>query len=244
MPTKLGEVTSGPTVTLTDYGTTQFTIAATYSVAAEMKPWAGVYQLGIVFDGKVVETHPTLTAAGDAVQIAATAWCDAASAATNKHTIQLRGRLPFAPSVETTSAPLDFVCPAPRIGTPPNNGAVPPATGGSSSGDNGNNGGTSSTGDRGRLFDEPRLARRLGQLRWVSSSGSRRSFGARGAASHQRRIGCMAPYVNERQSHSTGPKRKRRSQSALATTCATKSATPIAAALASPRRPKRPSPQP
>jgi hypothetical protein len=156
LPTTLGELTSGPTVTLTDYGTTQVAIAATYSIAAEMKPWAGVYQLGIVFDGKVVETHATVAAAGDAVKVDATGWCDAASAATNKHTVQLRGRLPFAPSVETTSAPLDFVCPPPRIGTPPNNGAVPPTTGASSSGSSGNNdGGTSSTSTTGGCSTSP-----------------------------------------------------------------------------------------
>src|SRR4051812_19587451 len=75
LPTTLGAVTSGPTVSLADFGTTQVTIAATYSIAAEMKPWAGVYVLGVVFDGRVVETHAKLSAAGDSVQIDATGWC-------------------------------------------------------------------------------------------------------------------------------------------------------------------------
>jgi uncharacterized protein (TIGR03382 family) len=189
LPTTLGELTSGPTVTLTDYGTTEVAIVASYSIAAEMRPWFGVYQIGIVFDDKVVETHPTVTAAGDTVQITAKGWCDAASAARPKHTIQLRGRLPFAPTVETTSAPLDFECPAPRIGTPPNNGAVPPVNGGTSSGGNGtgaSNAGTtggcsaspassvSSAASMGLLFGLAALVRR--RVRRVSgeSSASRR----------------------------------------------------------------------
>jgi hypothetical protein len=155
LPTALGELTSGPTVTLTDFGTTQVAVAATYSIAPEMRPWFAVYQIGIVFDGKIVETHPTVTAAGDAVQIAATGWCDAASSATTKHTIQLRGRLPFAPTVETTSAPLDFECPAPRFGTPASSGAVPPSGGTSSSGTSGSGTGTSTTSTTGGCSTSP-----------------------------------------------------------------------------------------
>jgi hypothetical protein len=147
LPTKLADLKSGPTVTLKDYGTTKYTIAATYALAEEMKPWAGVYQLGIAFDGRLIETHPTTTATGD-LQIDATGWCDTASAATNKHTIQLRGRLPFAPFVQTASADMEFVCPAPKITTPAPNGATPPGTTGSSSGgvgDPSGNGGPTST---------------------------------------------------------------------------------------------------
>jgi hypothetical protein len=39
LPTKLGDLTSAPTVSLKDYGTTQVTINATYTLADEMKPW-------------------------------------------------------------------------------------------------------------------------------------------------------------------------------------------------------------
>jgi uncharacterized protein (TIGR03382 family) len=133
LPTKLADLKSAPTVTLKDYGTTQYTIAATYTLADEMKPWAGVYELGISFDGRTIETHPTTTSGGE-LQIVATGWCDAASATKNKHSVQLRGRLPFAPFVQTDSADMDFVCPAPKITTPPGNAAVPPGPGGTSSG--------------------------------------------------------------------------------------------------------------
>lgn len=155
LPSALGVLTSGPNVTLTDFGTTQVAIAATYTIAPEMRPWFGVYQIAIVFDGKVVETHANVTAAGDAVQIAATGWCDAASSATKSHTIQLRGRLPFAPTVETTSAPLDFECPAPRFGTPASSGAVPPSGSSSSSSGSGTSGNTGTTTTTGGCSTSP-----------------------------------------------------------------------------------------
>ncbi len=132
LPTKLGDLTSGPTVTLKDYGTTQVSITATYTLADEMKPWASVYELGMSFDGKVIETHRTATAGGG-IQINATGWCDAASAGLTKHTIQLQGHLPFAPPVASLPATMDFTCPPPSINTPPNDPATPPTGNASSS---------------------------------------------------------------------------------------------------------------
>lgn len=145
LPTQLGALTSGPTVTLKDYGSTQVAITAGYSVVDEMKPWAHLYQINVAFDGKLVETKSTWSSALDSVQIEAKGWCDQASAATTKHTIQLRGRLPFAPTVETLAANMDFVCPPPSISPPPNNAAVPPTSTSSSSGATGTGTGTPTT---------------------------------------------------------------------------------------------------
>lgn len=136
LPTKLGDLTSGPTVSLKDYGTTQVTINATYTLADEMKPWAAVYELGMSLDGKVIETHRTAVSGGG-IQINAVGWCDAASAALTKHTIQLQAHLPFAPPVATLPATMDFVCPPPSITTPPNNGVTPPTGNASSSSSSG-----------------------------------------------------------------------------------------------------------
>ena len=72
LPTKLGDLQSGPTVALKDFGTTRYTITATYSVAPEMKPWSAVYDIFVVLDGKLVATKPTFNAAGDSVQLVAT----------------------------------------------------------------------------------------------------------------------------------------------------------------------------
>ena len=157
--------------------TTQVAIKATYSVAAEMKPWAAVYQLGMVFDGQVVETHPTFS--GDAAQIDASAWCDDAASKTNKHTLQLRARLPFAPSVETTFGTIEFVCPAPRITTAPDNGAVKPV---GTSGSSGASAGSPST--TGGCSTSP--AAPLPLLRSDFSSRWLRSCVARGASAPER----------------------------------------------------------
>jgi hypothetical protein len=151
LPTKLGDVASAPTVSLKDYGTTQVSIAATYTLADEMKPWASVYELGIAFDGKVIETHPTVN--GGVVQIAATGWCDAASAALSKHTIQLQAHLPFAPPVAVAASTLDFTCPPPSINTPPNDPATPPTGNASSS-----SGASGTSGSSG--IDDPHQPRR------------------------------------------------------------------------------------
>ena len=128
LPTKLGTAQAALAVTLKDYGTTQYTISGSFALDPEMKPWAGVYQLVVVLDGRLVGTKATLTPANDGVQVVATGWCDAANAATKTHTLQLRGRLPFAPTVDTLSSTLDFVCPAPSIGTPANNPPTGPAS--------------------------------------------------------------------------------------------------------------------
>jgi len=153
LPTKLGDVATAPTVSLKDYGTTQVSIAATYTLADEMKPWAAVYELGIAFDGKVIETHPTIS--GGTVQIAATGWCDAASAALTKHTIQLQAHLPFAPPVAVPASTLDFTCPPPSINTPPSDPATPPTGNASSSGSSGSSGTSGSSG-----IDDPNQPRR------------------------------------------------------------------------------------
>ena len=124
LPTKIGDLQGAPTVTLKDFGTTQYTLAATYALADEMKPWAAVYELGIELDGKTIETRATLAAAS--VQISAIGWCDGAAAATNNHKVRLRARLPFAPIVDTALADMDFVCPAVAIRTPPPGNPTPP----------------------------------------------------------------------------------------------------------------------
>jgi hypothetical protein len=139
LPTKLGDLTSPPTVSLKDYGTTQVTINATYTLADEMKPWASVYELGMSLDGKVVETHHT-AAGGNGIQINAVGWCDAASASLTKHTLQLQAHLPFAPPVASLPTTMDFVCPPPSINTPGNNPATPPTGSSGSSGTSGTSG--------------------------------------------------------------------------------------------------------
>lgn len=135
LPTKVGQIVSAPKFTVKDFGTTQYTIAASYTLDPEMKPWASVYQLNVVFDGRAVETK--VVPAGDGIEVAATGWCDQATAATKKHTVQLRGKLAFAPTIETASSELEFDCPAPNIGTPTSN-PVPPEPGGGSSSGTGN----------------------------------------------------------------------------------------------------------
>jgi hypothetical protein len=130
LPTKLADVTAGPTVTLRANGQTEVDVTATYTIADEMKPWIGVYELGTSFDGKVIQTSPTIK--GDTVQIQATTICDAASSTLSKHTFQLQGHLPFAPPVATVASTLEFTCPAPT--EPPGDVVTPP---GSSSGSSG-----------------------------------------------------------------------------------------------------------
>jgi hypothetical protein len=147
LPAKLGDATAAPSVTLKDYGTTAMTISAAYTLADEMTPWSGVYQFVAVVDGSVLATKATVT--GATVSIQATGWCDEISASKTTHTIALRGRLPFAPTVETAAADVAFVCPAPNIATP--GGASPSAppgspnaTGGGGGGQGGGQGGGSS----------------------------------------------------------------------------------------------------
>lgn len=128
LPTKIGAPLAAPTVILRDRGTTAFSIATSTSLDPELRPWLSVYQLVVLLDGKPVSTKATSTA-NDGVALVAEGWCDAALASTNKHTIQLRGRLPFAPTLDTLATDVVFDCPAPAIGTPPNNPpTAPPAT--------------------------------------------------------------------------------------------------------------------
>lgn len=127
LPTQIGTLTTGPSFSLKDYGTTKLTMSSTYSLAAEMKPWVRVFELNVVFDGKMIETDAQFNGSSDTVQLAATAWCDAASAGLSKHTVSLRARLPFTTPLETPATELAFECPAPDIRTPPNNPPVPPS---------------------------------------------------------------------------------------------------------------------
>lgn len=140
LPTRIGAPLAAPTVTLRDLGTTLFTLATSTSLDPELSPWLSVYQLVVVLDGKPVATKVTLTA-NDGVALLADGWCDAALASTNKHTIKLRGRLPFAPTLDTLATDVAFDCPAPAIGTPANNPpAAPPGTTPSTSGNGVGNG--------------------------------------------------------------------------------------------------------
>lgn len=125
LPTKLGAVLALPKVTVTDFGTSKYTVTTSYAVAEEMKPWAAVYALGITVDGTPIETKITGPAADGSVQVVATGWCDAAAAAKSNHAIVLRARLPFATTLETTPSSLDFACPLPNIGTPKATGPTP-----------------------------------------------------------------------------------------------------------------------
>jgi hypothetical protein len=151
IPTKLGTAAGAPTFTVKDLGTTQFKIAASYVLENEMKPWAAVYRLGILFDGRPIETKITRSADGTKVDVAATGWCDDSSAGKTKHDVVLRARLPFAPSLETAPASLEFSCPAPKhvtptgvsIGTPT---ATPNPAPSSGAGTNNNANGDSASG--------------------------------------------------------------------------------------------------
>lgn len=131
LPTKVGEAQGTPTVELEDFGTTRFTIKGAYTLAAEMKPWVGVHQLTMTFDGRPIETRPTV--AGDVVQIEATGWCDEASAKSEQHAVVLRATLPFAPAAESAPVTMDFTCPAPRIQKPTPGAAPTAAPGGGTS---------------------------------------------------------------------------------------------------------------
>jgi hypothetical protein len=126
LPTKLGDALAAPVVTLKDLGTTQYTVTGSWALDAAMKPWLGAYQLVVVVDGIVSETKATVAPAQDKVQISATGWCDATTAATKHHTVLLRGRLALAPAVDSAGTSLDFDCPAPRFSTPPNVAPTPP----------------------------------------------------------------------------------------------------------------------
>jgi len=135
LPTKLAGALATPDVSLHDYGTTAFTITTSAALDPEMKPWQAVYQIVLVLDGKLITTRSIITS-GHTVKVSADGWCDSGLAATKSHTVLLRGRLPFAPTVETLGTPITFDCPAPAFGTPGGNPPVapPPGTSSSSSG--------------------------------------------------------------------------------------------------------------
>ncbi len=132
LPTKLAGALATPSVSLHDYGTTAFTITTSAVLDPGMKPWQGVYQLVLVIDGKVLDTR-SMIASDDTVKVTADGWCDAALAGTKNHGVQLRGRLPFAPTLDTLGAPMTFDCPAPAFGSSSGSPPVPPPPGSSSS---------------------------------------------------------------------------------------------------------------
>jgi|GEM_PF-2427013 len=115
IPTKLGTIEEAPTFALKEYGTTQVTFTEAFLIDAEMKPWLAVYSLALHFDGKPITTKIVPAAGGDALSVSGTAWCDEASAATTTHTLALRAKLPFAPTLESPVATLQFQCTAPKI---------------------------------------------------------------------------------------------------------------------------------
>lgn len=124
LPTKLGDLQGTPTFTVKDYGTSQYTLGATYLLADEMKPWSEIYELVVSFDGEEIETHATVS--GSTVQIATLGWCDATTAHAMPHQLVLKAKLPFAPEVQTSATAMSFSCPAPNIGTPPPGNPVQP----------------------------------------------------------------------------------------------------------------------
>jgi len=129
LPTMLGDVMGTPTVVVKNHGTSEATFDATYTLAAEMKPWVSVYELALTLDGKAIETHPTVSTTGDTVQIAARGWCDDAASKTTSHSLALTATMPFATSLTSASTPLTFTCPAAHIVTPtPQQLTPPPST--------------------------------------------------------------------------------------------------------------------
>jgi hypothetical protein len=133
IPTTLGTVAGTPTFKVTDYGTSELSIDASYTLSAEMKPWASVYELGINFDGRGLESHPTLSAAGDSVHISALGWCDDASAKLTRHQVKLTATMPFTATLQTDAIELDFTCPSANIVTPKPAVLTPPENTGTTS---------------------------------------------------------------------------------------------------------------
>jgi uncharacterized protein (TIGR03382 family) len=117
LPTKVGDLQGAPTFAVKDYGTSEYTLSASYALADEMKPWSRIYALVISFDGEEIETHATV--AGSSLQISALGWCDTTTARAMPHKLVLKAKMPFAPALQTVAADLSFSCPAPNIGTPP-----------------------------------------------------------------------------------------------------------------------------
>ena len=126
LPTAMGDTPRLSVATVNDYGTSAFTLTTSIALDPSMKPWMGVYQVVVMLDGKVLSTKINQPDA-DSLALTATGWCDATLSSATHHTVSVRGRLPFAPTVDTTAAALDFVCPAPSIGTSGSDPATPPA---------------------------------------------------------------------------------------------------------------------
>jgi hypothetical protein len=116
LPTKIGDFKGTPAITVMDFGTSEFSINAGFTIADEMKPWEGVYDFNVTLDGKPVPTKllPEL----DGVTFNGQGWCDTDQAAKPMHTITLQAHLPFAPDLETAPIQASFACPAPNIHTP------------------------------------------------------------------------------------------------------------------------------
>lgn len=128
MPTALGAVMGTPTAVVKNHGTSEVTLDATYTLVAEMKPWAAVYELVLTLDGKPLETHPTVSAAADTVHVTSRGWCDDMSAKVTNHVLTLRATMPLAPTLETPMSELAFTCPAAHIVTPTPATLTPPAS--------------------------------------------------------------------------------------------------------------------
>jgi hypothetical protein len=125
LPTQIGTLVAPHTATTQDFGTTKFAIKGSYTVAAEMQPWLGVYDFFVTLDGRRVQTIVSTSGPGT-VEVLATGWCDGANAATNDHQVTLNAKLPFTPQLQTAVAQASFNCPAPNIKAPtPSNPSVP-----------------------------------------------------------------------------------------------------------------------
>ncbi|MDB4941039.1 MAG: hypothetical protein JWP97_573 [Labilithrix sp.] len=125
LPTTLGAAPAAPSVSTRDLGSTAFTITTSVTLAPEMKPWLAAYQLLVLLDGRLVATKAT-PGDGDTVALVADGWCDQAFASRSDHKVSVRGRLTFAPTVETPPVDLTFACPAPKVAVLPSDPATPP----------------------------------------------------------------------------------------------------------------------
>lgn len=127
IPTTLGAIAGTPKQSVRDYGVAQVQFDVSYVLSPEMQPWAAVYTMALTFDGREVETHSTLTSAGDGISIHALAWCDPVNVKTTRHQILLAAKLPFSPTLKTDATQLDFTCLAPDVhGPPPSTPVAPP----------------------------------------------------------------------------------------------------------------------
>ena len=123
LPSAMGGAPTAPVAKIENYGTSAFTLTTTMTLDASMKPWLGVYQVVVILDGNAVNTTSTQPD-GDTLSLVATGWCDATLSSNTHHSLAVRGRLPFAPTVDSEAVALDFSCPAPAIGT---SGSDPPS---------------------------------------------------------------------------------------------------------------------